>query len=67
MTYKNTGVMCMVTVTDANRKDGIKFIDLGNYFTDDNGKKFLLTSIENAKKYWRLVNVPILIRARIQE
>jgi len=67
MTYKNTGVMCMVTVADANRKDGIKFIDLGNYFTDDNGKKFLLTSIENAKKYWRLVNVPILIRARGQE
>jgi len=67
MTYKNTGVMCMVTVADANRKDGIKFIDLGNYFTDDNGKKFLLTSIENAKEYWRLVNVPILIRARVQE
>jgi len=67
MTYKNTGVMCMVTVADANRKDGIKFVDLGNYFTDDNGKKFLLTSIENAKEYWRLVNVPILIRARVQE
>ena len=66
MTYKNTGVMCMVTVADANRKDCIKFVDLGNYFTDDKGKKFLLTSLENAEKYWQLVNVPILIRARGQ-
>ena len=59
--------MCMVTVADENRKDSIKFVDLGNYFTDDKGKKFLLTSLENAEKYWQLVNVPILIRARGQE
>jgi len=64
MTYKNTGVMCMVTVADEKRKDGIRFVDLGNYFTDDKGRKFLLTSLENAEKYWQLVNVPILIRAR---
>jgi len=67
MTYKNTGVMCMVTVKDVNRKDGIKSVDLGNYFTDDKGKKFLFTSLENAKKYWKLVNVPILIPKRGQE
>jgi hypothetical protein len=66
MTYKNTGVMCMVTVADANRKDGIRFVDLGNYFTDDKGNKFLFTSLENAKKYWQQVNVPILIQARGQ-
>jgi len=67
MTYKNTGEICMVTVEDVSRKDGIKFVDLGNYFTDDKGKKFLLTSLENAEKYWHLVNVPILIRARGQK
>jgi len=67
MTYKNTGEICMVTVEDVSRKDGIKFVDLGNYFTDDKGKKFLFTSLENAKKYWKLVNVPILIPKRGQE
>jgi len=67
MTYKNTGVMCMVTVADANRKDGIKFVDLGNYFTDDKGRKFLFTSFENAEKYWDQVNVPIIIRKKGQE
>ena len=64
MTYKNTGVMCVVTVEDVNRKDGIKSVDLGNYFTNDKGDKFLFTSFENAEKYWHLVNVPIVIRAR---
>jgi len=67
MTYKNTGEMCMVTVADANRKDGIRFVDLGNYFTDEKGRKFLLTSFENAEKYWQQVKVPILIRAKKQE
>jgi len=67
MTYKNTGEMCMVTVADENRKDGIRFVDLGNYFTDDKGRKFLLTSLENAEKYWQQVKVPILIRTREQE
>ena len=46
---------------------GVKSVDLGNYFTDDKGKKFLFTSLENAEKYWQLVNVPIVIRARGQE
>ena len=59
--------MCMVTVEDVNRKDGIRFVDLGNYFTNDKGDKFLFTSLENAKKYWQQVNVPILIRARGQD
>ena len=61
MTYRNTGEMCLITVADPNREEGFRNIDLGNYFTNDQGDKFLLTSHENAKKYSEQVNVPILV------
>jgi hypothetical protein len=66
MTFKNTGEMCMITVLDANRKDGFKHVDLGNYFTDSDGNKCLVTTKENATKYHSKVNVPIYIRTRGQ-
>jgi len=62
MTYKNTGVMCILTVHDPNREDGFKYVDLGNYFTDEQGNKFLITSHANAKEYSNQINVPILVR-----
>jgi hypothetical protein len=60
MNFINTGAMCMVTVPDANRKDGFKNIDLGNYF-EFMGKKCVLLSQENAMKYGKLIDVPIYI------
>jgi hypothetical protein len=66
MTFKNTGTMCMITVPDANRKEGFKHVDLGNYFTDTNGNKCLVTTKENATKYSIQINVPIYVRARGQ-
>lgn len=65
--YKNTGKVCFITVSDPNRKDGFRTVDLGNLFTDDKNQEFLLTSVENAEKYWQQVNVPILIHARRQQ
>jgi hypothetical protein len=51
----NTGVMCVVFVNN-------KFIDLGNYFTAPNGDDFLITTIDNAKQYSHLVDVPVYVR-----
>ena len=61
MELKNTGTMCSVEVADANREDGSRFVDLGNYF-DFNGKRVLLTSLALAKRFGHLVNVDIYIR-----
>lgn len=58
---KNTGEMCMVNVADANREEGFKMVDLGNYFILD-GRKVLLTTLQNAKAYGHLVDVDIYIR-----
>lgn len=55
---KNTGQMCMVLVADANRDDGFRTVDLGNYFLLD-GRKVLLTTLDNAKKYGHLIDVDI--------
>ena len=55
MTFKNTGVMCVVL-------DGDRFIDLGNYFTRPDGKDCLITTIDNATQYSHLVEVPVYIR-----
>lgn len=62
MIYKNTGVMCILTVHDPNKEDGFKYVDLGNYFTDEQGNKFLIMSHANAKEYSKHINVPILVR-----
>ena len=64
MTFKNTGEICLVRAPDANRKEGFKYVDLGNYFTAPDGSKCLITSLENAKVYKNRVSVPIYIRAR---
>jgi hypothetical protein len=63
MTFKNTGEMCVVLVSDFNREEGFKTVDLGNYFVNElNGEKCLITSREYASKYKRLVDVPIYVR-----
>jgi hypothetical protein len=62
MSFRNTGVMCMVAVPDYNREEGFKSVDLGNYFTDPNGDRCLVTSVELASRYSRYVNVPIYTR-----
>ena len=65
MSLKNTGAICMVTVSDANNADGFKLVDLGNYFELD-GKRVLVTSQENALKYGKQIDVPIYIRRRTE-
>lgn len=55
MTFTNTGVMCVVLDND-------RFIDLGNYFTTPNGNNCLITTIDNAKQYSHLVEVPVYVR-----
>ena len=67
MTFKNTGVICMISVPDANREEGFKYVDLGNYFADVNGNKCLVTTKENAIQYGNQITVPIYIQARGQQ
>lgn len=52
----------MVTVHDVNREDGIKQVDIGNYFKDYDGARCVITTKEFAIKYGHLVDVPIYIR-----
>ena len=58
---KNMNEICLVAIEDLNQNDELKFIDLGNYFLDSNGRKCLITSKELAEKYSHKVNVPIYI------
>lgn len=57
----NTGVICLVAVTDPNGDDGIKHIDVGNYFIDTDGSKCVITSEDYAEKYGHLIDVPIYV------
>ena len=66
MTFKNTGVMCMISVSDANREEGFRYIDLGNYFIDVNENKCLITTKKNAIQYGNQITVPIYIQAKGQ-
>ena len=66
MTFKNTGVICMLQIPDLNREEGFRCVDLGNYFIAPDGTKCLITSADLAQKYQHKINVPIYIRARGQ-
>jgi hypothetical protein len=66
MPFRLTEQMCLITVPDANREDGYRHVDLGNYYMDDNNRKCLVTTAELADKYYRYVRVPMYIRKKIQ-
>jgi hypothetical protein len=60
--FKMTDQMCMITVEDESREDGIRHVDLGNYYLDTYNNKVLITSKENAIKYSKLIKVPVYCR-----
>jgi hypothetical protein len=60
--FKITEQICLIRVPDENRIDGFRFVDLGNYFTDSNGKKCLVTSQQLADKYSDFLNIPVYVR-----
>ena len=60
MTLKNTGVMWLVTVPDANREGGFKYVDVGNYY-EHNGTRCVVTTKENATQYAHRINVPVYV------
>ncbi len=62
MTFKNTGVICLIEVTDASREAGVRHVDLGNYFTAPDGTRCLITCAELAQKYKDKIDVPIYTR-----
>jgi len=62
--FLNTYEMCIVMVPDQNRKEGVRNVDLGNFFKDEMGKKVLITSRELAEKYSKFVDVPVFIRLK---
>lgn len=59
--FKNTGVMCMLSVPDSSSESGFKHIDIGNYFISPDGTKCVITSIENARKYQHKIGAPIYV------
>ena len=46
-------------ISDTNKEDGFKFVDVGNYYTMPNGKKCVITSFDLANKYKHYINFPI--------
>jgi len=62
MTFRLTEEMCLIAVPDANRMEGFRYVDLGNYYKDSNNRKCLVTSRELANKYSDFVNVPVYVR-----
>ena len=54
MAYVNTGEVCFVY-------DGEKVVDIGNFFTDEGGKKCLITSREFAVRYGHLFECDVYI------
>ena len=63
--FTNTGEMCMIIVRDDNREEGIRPVDIGNYFKDTKGNKVLIMNKEDAIKYNKLVDCPIYIRKKV--
>lgn len=61
MAFKNTGAMCLVYVYDPNRPDGMRSVDMGNFY-DNNGVRVLVTTPELAEKYAHLVPCPVYVR-----
>lgn len=62
-TLTNKGI-CLVQVSDYNKEEGYRNVNVGNYFEDDAGNLFVVTTLEMAKKYYQYINVPILTRNR---
>lgn len=60
--WKNTGVMCLVSVRDINREEGFKSVDVGNFYEDADGNKMVLMTIDDANKYANLIDVPVYTR-----
>ena len=64
--FISTGVMCMITVNDPNSMDGIRQVDVGNYYTKD-GENCVITDIETARKYHKYIKVPIYVTKQGEE
>lgn len=58
---KNTGAICLVHIFDPTREDGVRSVDIGNYWLDENGQRCVITSLELAKRYAHLVDVDVYV------
>ena len=58
---RDTGIMCYVMVTDHNNEDGFCGVDLGNYYEDTQGRKYLPLSKTDARRYKSIVKDAIII------
>jgi len=59
---QNTGVMCMITVNDNNAIDGIRHVDMGNYYKTETGEQVVVTTKELAQRYHKLIDDTIYVR-----
>jgi len=58
----STGEICMVTVQDDSREDGLRHIDLGTYFLDASGRRCLVTTADLARQYSNMIDVPVYVQ-----
>lgn len=56
--FTDTGSMCAIHIASS---DGMRMVDLGNYFKTSDGEKVLITSKDNALRYGHLVDCMIYI------
>jgi len=61
MKVKDTGEMCLINVFDPNREDEIRYVDLGNYYIDDNGDRCIIITEDKANKYKELIPANIYL------
>jgi len=60
--FRLTGEICLIAVQDPSREDGFRHVDLGNYYETKGGQKVLITTVELARRYGHLVDVPVFVR-----
>ena len=54
--------ICLVYVVDPSREEGVKGVDIGNYYTTLSGQRVLVLSQDNAVKYGHLVPEQIYVK-----
>ena len=65
--FKNTGIVCTLTLNDENRKDGLRHVDMGNFYETEGGERVLITSSELAQTYGHLVQEKIYLSKDARE
>lgn len=53
--------ICMIALP---YEDTLRFVDIGNYYIDEQGKRCVVTTKNLAEKYAHLCDVPVYVRKK---